>query len=69
MTNTHNVDSRVEAAKYDLDSARGHVDTALSLMQDALAHLDGRARRSRAGQILASLDDSVAALDRLQETL
>lgn len=66
---TVTVDDPVQAAKFDLDSARGHVDTALSFMHAALAHLDGRARRTRAGQILATLDDTLAYLDRLREAM
>lgn len=59
---------KVYAAKWDLDSARGHIDTACCLIDDAIGHLDG-ARETRAIEILERLAAALAELDRLRAAL
>ncbi|OBB42706.1 hypothetical protein [Mycobacterium sp. 852002-51961_SCH5331710] len=57
-----------QAAKHAIDSARDHIDTSAYYLHDAIGHLDG-ARRTRAQQIHDNITSTLAALDRLRETL
>lgn len=59
---------RTYAAQWDIDSARGHVDTACCLIDDAVGHLDG-ARKTRATEILDKATAVLAELDRLRAAL
>lgn len=56
------------AARWDLDSAHGHLDTVACLLDDAVAHLDG-ARETRVVEILDHVSAVLAELDRLRATL
>ena len=59
---------RTYAAKWDIDSARGHLDTTACLIDSATEYLDG-ARKTRAIEILDHLTAALADLDRLAEVL
>lgn len=59
---------KVYAAKWDIDSARGHLDTAACLIDSATEYLDGNAK-GRAIEILDSVNAVLAALDRLRAAL
>jgi hypothetical protein len=59
---------RAYAAKWDLDNARGHLDTAACLLDDAIGHLEG-ARATRAQEILDHVTAVLADLDRLRAAL
>ncbi len=59
---------RSYAAKWDLDAARGHADTAICLVDSAIEHLDG-ARLTRAQEILDKVSTLLADLDRLRAAL
>jgi hypothetical protein len=67
MTATDSLD-RSYAAKWEIDSARGHLDTAACHINDAVGHLDG-ARRTRAQEILDHVSAVLADLDRLRAAL
>lgn len=66
--NATNAVDRECAARWDLDAARGHVDTAVCLLDDAAGHLDG-ARETRVTETLDRLAAVLAELDRLRATL
>lgn len=59
---------RAYCAKWDLDSAHGHADTAICLLDSALEHLDG-ARKTRATEILDHARAVLADLERLRGSL
>jgi hypothetical protein len=59
---------RAYAANWEIDSARGHLDTAACQLYDAVGHLDG-ACRTRAQEILDHATAVLADLDRLREAL
>lgn len=59
---------QIYAAKWDIDSARGHTDTVVCLIDSAIEHLDG-ARRTRAQEILDRAGALLADLDHLREAL
>lgn len=59
---------RTYAAKWDIDSARGHLDTVACHLTDAVSLLDG-ARHTRAAEILDHVTAVLADLDRLREVL
>lgn len=59
---------RAYAAQWDLDSARGHLDTAACLIDSAIEHLDG-ARKTRAIEILDRVSVALVDLDRLRAAL
>lgn len=59
---------RTYAAKWDIDSARGHLDTTACLVDSATEHLDG-ARKTRATEILDKVSTLLADLDRLRAAL
>ena len=40
---------QIYAAKWDIDSARGHTDTVVCLIDSAIEHLDGARRGNRIG--------------------
>lgn len=61
-------ENKVYAAKWDLDAARGHADTAICLLDSAIEHLDG-ARKTRATEILDKVSTLLADLDRLRAAL
>ena len=54
---------RTYAARWDIDSARGHLDTTACLVDSATEHLDGA--RKTLDRITAALAD----LDRLRAAL
>lgn len=56
------------AARWDIDAARGHLDTAICQLTNAAGHLEG-ARNARAVDILDRLAAGMADLDRLREGL
>lgn len=56
------------AAKWEIDGARGHLDTAACQLTDAVGYLDG-ARQTRTQEILDHLTAVLANLDRLREVL
>lgn len=60
--------NRAYAAKWDIDSARGHLDTVACHVNDAIGHLDG-ARQVRATEILDRATALLAELDRLRAAL
>lgn len=59
---------QIYGAKWDIDSARGHLDTAACLLDDAIGHLEG-ARATRAQEILDHVTAVLTDLDRLREAL
>ena len=59
---------RAYAAKWDIDSARGHLDTTACLLTDAVGYLDD-ARQARVKEILDHVSAVLADLDRLREAL
>lgn len=59
---------RTYAAKWDIDAARGHADTAICLLDSAIENLDG-ARRTRTTEILDKVSTLLADLDQLAEVL
>ena len=61
-------DDETYAARWDLDSARGHADTVCCLIDNAIGHLDD-ARKARATEILDKATALLAELDRLREVL
>lgn len=60
--------NRAYAAKWDLDSARGHLDTVACLLDDATGYLDD-ARRVNVTEILDRTSALLADLDRLRAAL
>ena len=56
------------AARWDIDSARGHLDTVACHLTDAVGYLEG-ARRTRAQEILDHAAAVLADLDRLRAAL
>lgn len=61
-------DDETYAARWDIDSARGHLDTAACLIDDAVGRLDD-ARKTRATEILDKATALLAELDRLRAAL
>lgn len=59
---------RAYAARWDIDGARGHADTAICLVDSAIENLDG-AGRTRATEILDKVSTLLADLDQLAEVL
>lgn len=59
---------RTYAARWDIDSARGYLDTTVCLIDSATEHLDG-ARKTRATEILDKARSVLADLDRLRAAL
>lgn len=68
MTTTNIAPHRAYAAKWDIDSARGHLDTVACHLYDAAGHLDG-ARRTRVTEILDRATAVLAELDHFREAL
>lgn len=65
---TYNVDDPDGAARYDLDAARDHLDTAQYYLADATGRLEG-ARRTRSVVIAEQITRILADLDRLREVI
>ena len=59
---------RAYAARWEIDGARGHLDTTMCLIDSAIEHLDG-ARKTRATEILDHITATLADLDRLRAAL
>lgn len=59
---------RTYAAKWDIDAARGHADTAICLVDSAIENLDD-AQQIRAIEILDRVSTLLVDLDQLAEAL
>ncbi|MDX1890124.1 hypothetical protein [Mycolicibacterium sp. 050158] len=68
MKTTTAADDQVFAARWEIDNARGHLDTAACQISDAVGYLDD-ARRARAAEILDRVSAALVELDRLRRAL
>jgi hypothetical protein len=63
---TYDIDDPDGAARYDLDCAFDHLDTAKYYVRDAAGYLEG-ARRTRVADLADQIACALADLDRLRE--
>lgn len=67
MNATDSLD-RSYAAKWEVDNARGHLDTVACYLTNAIGYLT-EGRHTRAQEILDHVTATLADLDRLREAL